>query len=99
MNKLKTFDSNYFIDKSHFDKGRTQNYLVFQPINKYFKVITNADYNSSWKSKGLSSESNTPPTTSKLLWYQNKSKVFWKFFKTTKNFIYSWKSSKYLHCL
>ena len=64
MNKLKTFDSNYFIDKSHFDKGRPQNYLVFQPINQYFKVITNTDYNSSWKSKGLSSESNTPPTTS-----------------------------------
>ena len=34
----------------------------------------------------------------KLLWYQNKSKIYWKLLKTTKNFIYSWKNSKYLHC-
>ena len=57
MNKLKTFDSSYFIGKSHFDKDGTQNYLVFQPINKYFQVITNTDYVSLWKSKGLSAES------------------------------------------
>ena len=42
--KLKTFDSSYFIGKSHFEKDGTQNYLVFQPLNKYFKVITNTDY-------------------------------------------------------
>ena len=30
----------------------------------YFKMITNTDYSSSWKSKGLSSESFKPPTTS-----------------------------------
>ena len=62
--KLKTFDSSYFIGKSHFEEDGTQNYLVFQPINKYFKVITNTDYISSWKSKGLSTESIKPPTTS-----------------------------------
>ena len=44
LNKLKTFDSSYFIGKSHFEEDSTQNYLVFQPINKYFKVITNTDY-------------------------------------------------------
>ena len=64
LNKIKTFDSSYFIGKSHFDENVTQNYLVFQSINKYFKVITSADYVSSWKSKGLSSESIKPPTTS-----------------------------------
>ena len=64
LNKLKTFDSSYFIGKSHFEEDGTQNYLVFQPINKYFKVITNTDYISSWKSKGLSAESIKPPTTS-----------------------------------
>ena len=64
LNKLKTFDSSYFIGKSHFEEDGTQNYLVFQPINKYFKLITNTDYVSSWKSKGLSSESIKPPTTS-----------------------------------
>ena len=64
MNKLKTFDSSYFIGKSHFEEDGTQNYLVFQPINKYFKVITNTDYVSSWKSKGLSAEIIKPPSTS-----------------------------------
>ena len=64
MKKLKTFDSSYFIGKSHFEEDGTQNYLVFQPINKYFKVITNTDYVSSWKSKGLSAESIKPPTRS-----------------------------------
>ena len=56
LNKLKTFDSSYFIGKSHFEEDGTQNYLVFQPLNKYFKVITNTDYISSWKSKELSAE-------------------------------------------
>ena len=64
LNKLKTFDSSYFTGKSHFDKDGTQNYSVFQPRKKYFKVITNTDYVSSWKSKGLSAESIKPPTTS-----------------------------------
>ena len=29
FNKSKTFDSNYFIGKSHFDEDGTQNYLWF----------------------------------------------------------------------
>ena len=66
MNKLKTFDSSYFIGKSHFEEDGTENYLVFQSIITYFKVntITNTDYVLSWKSKGLSAESIKPPTTS-----------------------------------
>ena len=64
LRKLKTFDSSYFIGKSHFEEDGTQNYLVFQPINKYFKVIANTDYVSSWKSKGLSAEIIKPPSTS-----------------------------------
>ena len=96
MNKLKTFDSTYFIGKNLFDEDGTQNYLVFQTINKYFKVITNTDYVSWGKSKGLSSESIKPPITpdnslTPLLWHQNKSKIYWKLFNATKNFIYSWK--------
>ena len=46
LNKVKTFDSSYFIGKSHFEEDGTQNYLVFQPVSKYFKVITNTDYSS-----------------------------------------------------
>ena len=66
LNKLKTFDSGYFIGKSHFEEDGVQNYLVFQPLNKYFKVITNASikYISSWQSKGLSDESIKLPVTS-----------------------------------
>ena len=66
LNKLKTFNSSYFIGKSHFEEDGVQNYLVFQPLNKYFKVITNANtkYISSWQSKGLSDESIKPPATS-----------------------------------
>ena len=41
-----------------------QAYLIFQSVCKYFKTITNTDYISSWKSKGLSGESIKPPTTS-----------------------------------
>ena len=64
LNKLKTSGSSYFIGKSHFQEDGTQNYLVFQPINKYFKVIANTDYVSSWRSKGFSAETIKPPTTS-----------------------------------
>ena len=63
-NKLKTFNSGYFIGKSHFEEDGTQNYLVFQPINRYFKVKANTDYISSWKSKGLSAVNIKPPATS-----------------------------------
>ena len=64
MKKSKTFDSSYFIGKSHFEEDGTQNYLVFQPLSKYFHVIANTDYVSSWKSNGLSAETIKPLTTS-----------------------------------
>ena len=63
-NELKTFDSIYYRAKSHFEEDGTQNYLVFQPLRKYFKVIASTNYVSSWKSKGLSDENITAPTTS-----------------------------------
>ena len=44
LNKLKTFDSSYFIGKSHFGEDGTQNYLVFQPMYRCFKMITNTNY-------------------------------------------------------
>ena len=64
LKKLKTFYLSYSIGKSQFEEGGTQNYLVFQPINRYFKVITNKFYISSWKSKGLSDEAIKSPVTS-----------------------------------
>ena len=36
LKKLKTFDSIYFRGKSHFEEDGTQNYLVFQPIQRIF---------------------------------------------------------------
>ena len=39
LKKLKIFDSSYFIGKSHFEEDGTQNYLVFQPMYRYFKIV------------------------------------------------------------
>ena len=41
LNQLKTFDSGYFIGKSHFEEDGTQSYLVIQPMYRYFRLITN----------------------------------------------------------
>ena len=60
LNQLKNFDSSHFIVKSHFKEDGTQNYLVFQPMYRYFKAFSITqyiEYVSEWKSKGLSSES------------------------------------------
>ena len=65
LKKLKTFDSIYFRGKTHFEGDGAQNWLVFQPIQRYFKIASANDSNIvSWKSKGLSEESIKPPTTS-----------------------------------
>ena len=53
LNQLKTFDLSYFIGKSQFEDDDAQNYLIFQSVCKYFKVIADTEYISSWKSKGL----------------------------------------------
>ena len=38
-----------------------QNYLVFQPVSRYFKTVTNNTRVTAWKSNGLSDESIKPP--------------------------------------
>ena len=60
MKKLQTFDWSYFRGKNYFDEDGTQNYLVFLPTGRYFRLIANKKYISSWKSKGLSDETITP---------------------------------------
>ena len=45
-------------------RGGTQAYLIFQAVYKCFKFISNTNYTSSWKSKGLSDESIKPFLTS-----------------------------------
>ena len=64
LKKLKTFDLSYFVGKNYFEEDGAQNYLVFQPIRRYFKIIANSKYISSWISKGLSDEIITPYVTS-----------------------------------
>ena len=54
LKKLEKFDAAYFRGKIYFDGDDTQNYLVFQPVYKYFRVESNKI--SSWESKGLSNE-------------------------------------------
>ena len=39
LKKLKIFDSIYFRGKSNFEEDGTQNYLVFQPMYRYFKEL------------------------------------------------------------
>ena len=88
-NKTKHFlndnDLNYDRGKQYFDEGSgKRNYLVFLPINKYFKlnsVANAADYVLSWQSKRLSNENIKPPTTSEnsltpeLNYYGTKTKI------------------------
>ena len=82
LNKLKPFDSSYYSGKSYFEEDGTPNYLIFEPLKKYFKVgFNNLYYVLSWTSKGLSNESIKPPTTSDnsltpiLNYYGTKTKV------------------------
>ena len=64
-NNLKTFDSSYCNGKSYSEEDGKPNYLIFQPLNKYFNVdYNNLYYVLSCTSKGLSNESIKPPTTS-----------------------------------
>ena len=84
LKKLKTFDSSYFIGKSHFEEDGTQNYLVFQSMYTYFKRIAgvgNRNYIYYWKCKGLSDERinsvKTPnySITPSLDYYDTKTRV------------------------
>ena len=58
----------YYRGKQYFGEGSSkQNYLVFMPRGKYFKlnsVVGVIDRVLSWQSKGLSNESIKPPTAS-----------------------------------
>ena len=68
INKVQAYDLSYFRGKQYFDEGSgKQNYLVFLPMRKYFKlnsVVGVTDYVLSWQSKGISNESIKPSTTS-----------------------------------
>ena len=71
-NKTKHFlndnDLSYYRGKQYFDEGSgKQNYLVFPPMGRIFKlnsVVGVIDRVLSWQSKGISNENIKPPTTS-----------------------------------
>ena len=85
----------------------SQAYLILQPVYRYFKTVTNTNYISSQKSKGLSDESIKTPTTCdnslnpELSYYDYNIRI--KFtgssLKQPKLTYTHKKSSKYLHCL
>ena len=49
----------------------SQAYLIFQPVYRYFKTVTNTNYILSRKSKGLSAESIKPLTHLIIVLLQN----------------------------
>ena len=61
LKKLTTSDLSYFGGKIHYEEDGTQNYFVFQSINRCFKIISNTKYISLWQSKGPSDETILPP--------------------------------------
>ena len=67
LRKWKTFDWSYCRGKNNLEEDGTQNYLVFQPIYRYFKrfsVVGIGNYIYFWKSKGCSDENISIPNTS-----------------------------------
>ena len=66
LKRLKKLYLGYFIGKNYSEEDGTQNYLVFQKIVRYFKMLPNTNYFLSWKSKGLSAETIKSHTTSPL---------------------------------
>ena len=81
---LKTFDSSNFKGKSYFEENGAQNYLVFQPMYRYFKKIAgvgSGNYIYFWKSKGLFDEkinsitASNYSTTPELTYYSTKTRV------------------------
>ena len=84
LKKPQKFDAAYFRGKSHFEEDGTQNYLVFQPMYRYFRRIigvSSGNYIHFWKSIGLSDErinSNTASNhrvTPELSYYGTKIRV------------------------
>ena len=82
---LRSKGLSFYCGKQYFDEGSgKQNYLVFLPMGKYFKlnsVVNTAGYVSSWQSKGISNERIKPPTTTnnsltpELNYYGTKTRV------------------------
>ena len=92
-----------------FEEDGTQNYFVFQPMDRYFKIISgvgNGRYNYCWKSKGLYGERINSITASNysvspfLDYYGTKTRVEFSGSCLKQDSVtFNKKSSKHLHCL
>ena len=77
IEKLQTYDSNFFIGQNCFFNDGAQLYLIFPTLYYTFKRLRDTKKNVSWKSKGLSAEKLTTPTTTdnslspSFKWYRN----------------------------
>ena len=70
--KLQTYDLSPFIGQSHLNNDGSQNYLVFQPIQKTTTTFSGLPYTvSEWESKGLSNEKFTLRYTANKVFLHN----------------------------
>ena len=53
----------FFIDQSYFNSDGSQNYKIFEPLYYALKRVGDTEKVVSWKSKDLSAEKLTTPTT------------------------------------
>ena len=94
----------YLRGKNYFDEDGKQNYLVFLPIGRYFRLNDNTLYILLWKSKGLSTEIidtiNTKFSPS-IDYVGNKIRVklTGSCLKKSNSLLHVWKNSKYLYRL
>ena len=82
LKKLKTFDSIYFRGKNFEKEEGVQNCLVFQPIQRYFKIIFyvgNDNYVYYWKSKESFDEKLNSIKTS-----DNRITPYWSYYNFNK---------------
>ena len=84
LKKLQTFDLSSFRGKSHFEEDGAQNYLVLQPMYRYFKrilAVGNGEYIYFWKLKRLSDgcinsiTASNNSITPELSYYRSKIRV------------------------
>ena len=84
LKKLEKIDAAYFRGKNYFGEDSAQNYLVFQPMLRYFKRtagVGSDNYIYFWKSKGLSDErldsitASNHKITPELSYYGTKTRV------------------------
>ena len=96
LKDLQDKDSSLFIGRSDFFNNGAQSYLIFQALYYTLKRLDDTEKIVSWKSKVLSAETLTTPTTtnnslsSSVKWYGDSNVcLLFNSFKTKKRNFYS----------